>query len=101
MIVIVAEDVPTSIRGMLKRWFVEPRANVFVGSLNARTRDKAMAYVRRNAAGLRMLTIEDASNCQGYEIRSFGYPSRRPTVRSGLQLIIENPEDNDERGLLR
>jgi len=96
MIVIVAEDVSPAIRGMLKRWFVEPRANVFVGSLNARTRDKTMSYIRRHAAGIRMLTIEDALNCQGYEVKSYGYPSRRPVVKSGLQLIVENlPEERN------
>ena len=34
MTVIVANDTPDAIRGMLKRWFIEPRPNVFVGTLN-------------------------------------------------------------------
>ena len=33
MTVIVANDTPDAIRGLLKRWFVEPRPNVFVGTL--------------------------------------------------------------------
>lgn len=96
MIVIVAENVSPPIRGLLKRWFLEPRANVFVGSLNARTRDKTMDYIRRNAGGIRMLTIEDAPNCQGYEVKSYGYPSRRATFQSGLQLIVENADEHEE-----
>jgi CRISPR-associated endoribonuclease Cas2 subtype I-E len=52
MTVIVANDTPDAIRGILKRWFIEPRPNVFVGTLNRRTRDKTLEYVKRNAEGL-------------------------------------------------
>ena len=38
MTVLVANDTPAAIRGMLKRWFVEPKPNVFVGTVNRRTR---------------------------------------------------------------
>ena len=31
MTVLIAQDTPPAVRGLLKRWFVEPRANVFVG----------------------------------------------------------------------
>ena len=51
MTVIIANDTPPAIRGLLKRWFVEPRPNVFVGSVNARTRNNTLAYIRRNASG--------------------------------------------------
>ncbi len=37
MTVIVANDTPDAIRGMLKRWFIAPRPNVFVGTINRRT----------------------------------------------------------------
>jgi CRISPR-associated protein Cas2 len=52
MTVIVANDTPPAIRGMLKRWFIEPKPNVFVGTVNKRTREKTLAYIRRNAPGL-------------------------------------------------
>jgi CRISPR-associated protein Cas2 len=45
----VANDAPPAIRGILKRWFVEPKPNVFVGTVNRRTRDKVLDYVKRNA----------------------------------------------------
>jgi len=38
MTVIVANDTPDAIRGILKRWFVEPRPNVFVGTINCERR---------------------------------------------------------------
>jgi CRISPR-associated endoribonuclease Cas2 subtype I-E len=42
MTVIIANDTPDAIRGMLKRWFIEPCPNVFVGTLNRRTHEKTI-----------------------------------------------------------
>ena len=89
MTVLVASDTPPAIRGMLKRWFVEPRANVFVGTLNRRTRDKVLDYVKRNAAGLNLLIISTEPNCQGFKIERWGEPDRRDTEISGLWLVAE------------
>lgn len=91
MTVIFAEDVKPAVRGLLRRWFVEPRPNVFVGSVNQRTREKTIDYLRRNAPDLKLLVTYDADNCQGFELLSYGYPSRRPIVKCGLQLILESP----------
>lgn len=90
MTVIFAEDVTPAIRGLLKRWFVEPRPNVFVGSVNVRTREKTLAYIRRNAPELRLLVVYDDDNCQGFNMLSYGYPSRQPAVKCGLTLIAED-----------
>ena len=95
MTVIFAEDVSPAVRGMLKRWFVEPRPNVFVGSVNVRTRDKTLAYIRRNAPGLQLLIVNDAENSQGFEMLSYGYPSRRPEVKCGLTLVAESGREED------
>ena len=93
MTIILTESIPTAVRGLLKRWFIEPRANVFVGSVNARTREKTLNYIRRNAPTLKMLVIYDDNNCQGYTILAFGTPSRTLIRRCGLELILENPEE--------
>ncbi|MGF1656614.1 MAG: type I-E CRISPR-associated endoribonuclease Cas2e, partial [Verrucomicrobiales bacterium] len=42
MTVIIANDTPAAIRGHLKRWFVEPKPNVFMGTLNSRTHRKVL-----------------------------------------------------------
>lgn len=93
MTVIVANDVPPAARGLLRRWFVEPRPNVFVGSVNARTREKTLDYVRRNAPGLAMLVLFDEANSQGFTVLNYGATDRRLVRRCGLELILENPED--------
>ncbi len=82
MTVIIANDTPPAIRGLLKRWFIEPRPNIFVGSINTRTRNKTLDYIRRNATGLGLLVIYDDDSAQGFAIESSGDPKRS---RSGIK----------------
>lgn len=89
MTVLVATDTPPAIRGMLKRWFVEPKPNVFVGTVNRRTRDKVLEYVQRNAKGMSLLILTSEPNCQGFKIERWGEPDRRDVTLSGLWLVAE------------
>jgi CRISPR-associated protein Cas2 len=89
MTVIIANDTPPYIRGLLKRWFVEPRPNVFVGTVNRRMREKTLEYVRRNAPGLGMLVISTDTTSQGFSVEQFGETDRRPVRVSGHCLIAE------------
>ena len=93
MTAIIANDIPPAARGLLRRWFIEPKPNVFVGSVNARTREKTLDYVRRNAPGLAMLVLFDEANSQGFTVLNYGATGRRLVRRCGLELILENPEE--------
>ena len=97
MTVLIASDTPPAIRGLLKRWFVEPKPNVFVGTVNRRTRDKVLEYVKRNAEGMNLLIITSEPNCQGYKIERWGEPDRRDLILSGLWLVAEDWADADNR----
>lgn len=97
MTVLIASDTPPAIRGMLKRWFVEPKPNVFVGTVNRRTRDKVLEYVKRNAEGMNLLIITSEPNCQGYKIERWGEPDRRDLILSGLWLVAEDWADADNQ----
>ena len=97
MTVLIASDTPPAIRGMLKRWFVEPKPNVFVGTVNRRTRDKVLEYVKRNAEGMNLLIITSEPNCQGFKIERWGKPDRRDLILSGLWLVAEDWADADNR----
>lgn len=90
MTVIIANDTPPAIRGLLKRWFIEPRPNVFVGSVNARTRSKTLEYIRRNGHGLGLLVIYDDDSSQGFVVETTGETRRRAVRRCGLELIAES-----------
>jgi CRISPR-associated protein Cas2 len=89
MTVIVANDTPTAIRGLLKRWFIEPRPNVFVGTVNRRTREKTIEYIRRNAPNLGLLIIGSDNSAQGFFLKSHGETKRRVVRECGLHLIAE------------
>jgi len=92
MTVLVCNDTPPAIRGMLKRWFIEPKPNVFVGTVNRRTREKTIEYIRRNAPKLGMLVIATAKNSQGFSIQQFGRTRRRPVRYAGHYLVAEKWE---------
>ena len=98
MTVIIANDLPPAIRGLLRRWFVEPKPGVFVGSVNMRTREKTLDYLRRNASGLSLLVIFDDDSAQGFNVLSYGTPDRQIIRKCGLRLILENPEELQEAG---
>ena len=93
MTVIVTNDTPPAIRGMLKRWFVEPKPNVFVGTVNRRTREKTIDYVRRNAPDLGLLIIGSDNSTQGFFLQAYGETNRRVVSKCGLHLIAEKWED--------
>ena len=97
MTVIVANDTPPAIRGILKRWFVEPKPNVFVGTGNRRTRDKVLEYVKRNADEMSLLILTSDTNCQGFRIERWGDPDRRDVNMSGLWLVAEQWIDEENR----
>jgi CRISPR-associated protein Cas2 len=93
MTVIIANDTPDAIRGMLKRWFIEPRPNVSVGTVNRRTREKTMEYIKRNGMGAGFLIIHSDNNCQGFKIENLDPGKRKGVEIAGLYLIAEKWEE--------
>ena len=97
MTTLVANDTPPALRGMLKRWFIEPKPNVFVGTLNPRTHRKVMDYILRNAPkDFGVVIITAAPNCQGYTLERIGpcgCLGRDPVEISGIPLVAEAWED--------
>ncbi len=88
MTVIVAENTPDKVRGLLKRWFIEPRPNVFVGSVNRRIREKVLQYILRySPEELALLVIFDDVNSQGFRIRRYRDTSRCERLVSGHYLL--------------
>ncbi len=87
MTIIFAQDSPDAIRGILKRWFIEPKPQVFVGSVNKSVREHVLNYIRKNAAGIRLLIIYSAPNCQGFIIEHINDPDYSGLTMDGLYLI--------------
>jgi CRISPR-associated protein Cas2 len=96
MTVIIANNLDDAIRGMLKRWFIEPKPNVFVSSIKSSTRKKVIEYISRNSSGHGFIVIyDDNENTQGFLIQTIGETVKDIVSISGLKFIsekiIENP----------
>ena len=90
MLIVVANDLPPAVRGRMKLWFVEPRANVFVSGIKDSVADTVIAWLYKHCppeSGL--LLVRLINRPPGYEMRCIG-PPRKPMIEvSGLQLIVE------------
>jgi CRISPR-associated protein Cas2 len=90
MLVVLASHIPPAVRGRMKLWFVEPRANVFVSGIKDSTAEKVVNYLFEHcplSSGL--MVFQKTNRPPGYRIRSLGDPSRGITEMLGLQLILE------------
>lgn len=93
MLFVVANDLPPAVRGRMKLWFVEPRANVFVSGVKDSVAETVITWLYKHCppeSGL--LMVRSIPHAPGYEMRSIG-PPRKPMIEvSGLQLIVETLE---------
>jgi CRISPR-associated protein Cas2 len=87
MIVITVESVPTSLRGELTRWLLEPHAGVFVGSVSALVRDRLWEKVCSGVKGGAATLIYSADTEQGYAMRQYGATRRELVDFDGLVLV--------------
>lgn len=90
MLVVVANDLPPAVRGRMKLWFVEPRANVFVSGVKDSVATTVIDYLYQHCppeSGVVM--FRSLPTPPGYEIRTIGPTRKNLTEISGLQLIIE------------
>ena len=88
MLVMILEKVPTSLRGALSRWLLEPKTGVFLGNPTARVRDelwdKAIKATRKSGIALQIWTDQ---NPQGFSYRQSGERERKFVDVEGLSLV--------------
>lgn len=90
MIVVIANDLPPAVRGRMKLWFVEPRANIFVSGIKDSVAEKVIQYLLKSCtdhSGL--LIFEQITEAPGFKIFGMGDTRREITEIEGYQLIIE------------
>jgi CRISPR-associated protein Cas2 len=87
MVILILEKVPRGLRGELSRWFLEPKAGVFVGKVSALVRDLLWDKVCQDCRGGAALLIHSSDREQGFALRTFGETSRRVEDFEGLLLI--------------
>jgi CRISPR-associated protein Cas2 len=99
MMVLILERVPTSLRGELTRWLLEPKAGVFVGRVSGMVRDKLWEKVCKSLDDRRSrvrggevdrgggMLIYQSDTEQGFAIRYHGEVTREVVDFEGLLLI--------------
>ena len=90
MLVVIANDLPPAVRGRMKLWFVEPRANMFVSGIKDSVAKKVVDYLYKYCPPESGLMVFNSSNtAPGYEIYGLGDTRRDLIELSGMQLVIE------------
>ena len=93
MLVVIANNLPPAVRGRMKLWFVEPRANVFVSGIKDSVARSVIDYLFANCpAGSGLMVFQRLPTAPGYRIYGKGDTRRRLTEISGLQLVLEKDE---------
>lgn len=88
MLVVIANDLPPAVRGRMKLWFVEPRANIFVSGIKDNVAQKVVDYLLEHCpekSGL--LIFQRISQPPGYRIHGRGDHKRELMLLGGLQLV--------------
>lgn len=87
---VVANDLPPAVRGRMKLWFVEPRANVFVSGVKDSVAKTVIQYLHKHCppeSGIVM--FRSLPGPPGYEVHTIGPTRKALTEISGLQLVVE------------
>jgi CRISPR-associated protein Cas2 len=92
MVVMILEKVPTSLRGELSRWMLEPHPGVFIGHLSAMVRDRLWDKCCQQARDGGVFQAWSTNNEQRYMMRLYGETQRRLVDFEGLYLVQRNPE---------
>lgn len=90
MLVVLANDLPPAVRGRMKLWFTEPRANVFVSGIKDSVALTVIDYLHKHCppeSGV--MIFRSLPKPPGFEVQTIG-PTRKSLVEiSGFQLVVE------------
>lgn len=90
MILLIAEHIPDKVRGVLKLWFLEPKPNTFVSSINGKVAQKVVDFVTRHISmeSSFLLVTEDKQVADGLKIWSSGETRRMVNRDYGVALVF-------------
>ncbi len=98
MLVIVLENAPARLRGMLSLWLLEIRAGVYVGKASRRHRERIWARVCRTIDADQQgnaIAAWSSPTESGFEFDTFGENRRLPVDYDGIQLVSFLPLERD------
>jgi len=91
MLVIIANNLVPSVRGLLKVWCLEPKPNVFVTDLDEKTEERIIKFLSpyfKQNTGL-LIINSNKKSLQGFTMMSVAHPNRKLKQISGLQFVSE------------
>ena len=92
MLVMILERAPTSLRGELSRWLLQPATGVFLGNPSRRVRDELWKKACKRIKGGNVLQIWTARTPQGFSYRQHGTSERMIEEIEGLALVTRYPK---------
>lgn len=93
MVVVVANDLPPAVRGRMKLWFIEPRANIFVSGIKDSVADKVISYLFENCpSSSGLMVLQKITIPPFYKIWGIGETAKKIAMIDGMQLIFERLE---------
>lgn len=87
MLVMIIENVPSSLRGEMNKWMLEPKSGVFVGKVSSLVKDKLWEKCISKVPTGSFVQIWKSNNEQGFSIRTHGDRKRSIIDFEGLFLI--------------
>lgn len=88
MVVVIASRLPPAVRGRLKLWFTEPRANVFVSGIKDSVADKVISELwERCTVSTGLMVIKSTKGGQGFKIETRGEVDREVSFDAGFFLM--------------
>ncbi|MEW5956214.1 MAG: type I-E CRISPR-associated endoribonuclease Cas2e [Chloroflexota bacterium] len=87
MVVMILENVSTSVRGELTRWLIEPKPGVFVGHVSALVRDRLWEKCIKQRGEGGLIQVWSTNTEQRFAMRSWGDTSRTLVEFDGLWLV--------------
>jgi len=98
MVVMTLEKVPTSLRGELTRWLIEPYPCIFIGHVNAMVRDRLWEKCCKAKRTGGVVQAWSTNTEQRFKIRTAGETRRVVVEFEGLQLIrIPADQENNSQ----
>lgn len=95
MLVLIANHLPDKVRGVLKVWCLEPKANVFVTDVSKNIEDRIIKFLTpymTPKSGILILR-SNRNNIQGFDMHSIGDTKRKLTQNTGI-IMINETDDN-------
>ena len=96
MLVMILERTPTSLRGELSRWLMEPKPGVFLGNASARVREELWRMAALRCKGGSVMQFWSAPGPQGYAARVHGTAARDLVDFEGITLAVKRRKSKQE-----